>query len=128
MTFIEKIRLIERLDGLIQGRATGSPKQLSEKLGISERCKYDIINLMKNMGAPINYCNVSTRYYYEGEVEFQIGFGNKNRNITGGINIFSPLQDSCSSTPYFYKIFLPLNAYKWWEDRKKIFSELLGLV
>lgn len=89
MTFLEKIQVIERVDGLIRRKATGTPTELATKLNVSERCVYDIINVMKSMNAPIYYCNIKGSYCYENEVDLVIGFIDVNKNISGGMqNIF----------------------------------------
>ena len=78
MIFIERIKFIERIDHLIRSHATGSPKNLSEKLYISERHVYNLINIMKEMGAPIFYCQHSQSYRYDEEVFFNSGFFTRN--------------------------------------------------
>jgi len=74
MTFLEKLNAIKRLDQLIRLNATGTPSKLSNKLGISRRSVFDLINLMKAMNAPIDYCNYSQSYFYEYECELVIDF------------------------------------------------------
>jgi transcriptional antiterminator len=60
------IKIIQ-IDEVIKGGRSGTPKQLSEKLQISERMLYYIINFMKEeLEAPIKYSRVKQRYYYEG--------------------------------------------------------------
>lgn len=90
MDLIQKIRLIERLDYLIQRKATGTPKDLSEKLKLSERHIYNIINDMKVMGAPIIFCNIHKSYCYQEHVTFKFGFLVKDdtmmKNLKGGDN------------------------------------------
>jgi len=83
MKFIEKLQVIERVDGLIRRKATGSPSNLSRKLMVSERCVYDIISLMKSMEAPIYFCSSRNSYCYEYEVDLILGFISQ-RKITGG--------------------------------------------
>jgi transcriptional antiterminator len=47
---------------------TGSPKELSYKLGVSERTIYNYISYMKvEMTAPIIYNNLKGSYMYERE-------------------------------------------------------------
>ena len=88
MKFLEKLQLIERVDALIKRKATGSAKELASRLNLSRRCVYDIINIMKSMSAPIEYCKQRSTYYYEYPCDLMIGFVNKNQ-IRGGIsNIF----------------------------------------
>lgn len=79
MTFIERLNIIERIDQLIRMQATGSPNELANKLSVSRRCLFDIINLMKSMEAPIKFCDSSKSYYYEYECHFAIGFVDKKK-------------------------------------------------
>lgn len=74
MTFDEKIKTIERIDHLIRTKATGTPSQLSSKLDISERCLYDLLNIMKELKAPIRYCTERRSYLYTYEVTWSFGF------------------------------------------------------
>jgi transcriptional antiterminator len=67
---INKIILI---NDLIQGGRSGTPKQMAEKVGISERMLYYIINFMKDeLEAPIKYCRSKQRYFYEEEGRLNI--------------------------------------------------------
>lgn len=92
MTLIEKMKMIERINSLIRRKATGTPKQLASKLCISERCLFNTLKVMKDMGGPIYFCLSRESYVYEYEVEFSIGFekpDNSLRKFVGGIrNIF----------------------------------------
>jgi transcriptional antiterminator len=62
------IRVFIRLHELIQSKQTGTPKQLAQKLEISERSVHYYIAFMKNeMMAPIMYDNKLETYLYETE-------------------------------------------------------------
>jgi len=87
MKFIEKLQVIERVDQLIRRKATGSPEALAEKLNVSRRCVYDIINVMKRMDAPILYNASRKSYYYSHECNLMIGFVDSNK-VRGGNNKF----------------------------------------
>lgn len=76
MTFLEKLNAIERIDQLIRLKATGSPQDLAHRLSISRRGLFNILNLMKIMGAPIKYCTTQRNYYYEYPCKLSIGFLN----------------------------------------------------
>jgi predicted DNA-binding transcriptional regulator YafY len=70
-------KYIERanyIDHLIRSRATGTPKELAVKTGVSERQIYNIINALKEMGAPVEFCNVIRSYIYTSPCRFEIGF------------------------------------------------------
>ncbi|WP_157493891.1 hypothetical protein [Fulvivirga imtechensis] len=62
------------MDKLIKKKATGSPKDLSLRMGISERQVYNIINEMKELGAPIYFCTIRRSYCYKERVTFTFGF------------------------------------------------------
>ncbi len=83
MTFLEKVRLIERVDQLIRMKATGSAEELARKLGISRSSVYELLDCMKSMGAEIQYCRVRSAYYYEEDKILAIGFVDKSK-IRGG--------------------------------------------
>ena len=86
MTFLEKLSTIERLDQLIRLQATGTPNALSNKLGVSRKTIYNLIDLMKAMDAPVEYCVKNQSFYYAYDCELMIGFVDKNK-IRGGTNV-----------------------------------------
>ena len=65
---------VETIDRLIRIKGTGPPKQFAQKLDIGERTLFEIINLMKELGAPIKYCKGRQSYYYEHEGRFCLKF------------------------------------------------------
>lgn len=77
MSIEKNIDRIIRIDQLIRLNATGNPNQLASKLLMSERNLFKIINCMKNIGAPIKYCNSLNSYIYTKDVELKI-FSKKN--------------------------------------------------
>ena len=71
------IRSIERfqtIDRLIQRKATGTSEQLAEKIGVSKRTIIELINVMKQIGAPIYFCKIKKSYCYEEDGNFNISF------------------------------------------------------
>ncbi len=74
MEFLQKIEVIERVDNLIKQKSTGTADDLSKRLCVSRRSVYNILELMKSMGAPIEYCQVRRTYYYLYQCDFVIGF------------------------------------------------------
>ncbi|SHF76701.1 HTH domain-containing protein [Flavobacterium segetis] len=62
------IRIIIRIHDCIKNSWTGTPKQLSEKLKVSERTLYNYIFFMKNdLKVPIEFYKVKRDYMYKGE-------------------------------------------------------------
>ena len=84
MNLLDKIKLIERTDALIRRKSTGTPNQLADRLKLSERSLYNLIRLMKEMGAPIYYCRDRNSFCYEHNVEFRIGFSTRTNSMIGG--------------------------------------------
>ncbi len=73
-TFIKQVEYIKRIDALVSLRATGSSEALAYKLGISKTKLYRMINIMKDLDAPIVYDIALQSFIYEKEVGFTIGF------------------------------------------------------
>ena len=71
---LKQIQRIERLHQLIRLKATGPPRNCAKKLGISERQLYNIIELMRELGAPIRYKVSIGSYFYEYEVDCIFSF------------------------------------------------------
>jgi hypothetical protein len=90
MNLIQKLELIERVDALIRRKATGCPTELSNKLTISKRNVFNIINTMKDLGAPIRFCKHMNSYYYEEKVTFSFGFNVREESIYGGLRTLKP--------------------------------------
>lgn len=89
MRYIEKTMLIERIDQLIRLKATGSARELAKRVEVSKSCVYEILEVMKMMGADIAYCRYQKSYYYTTDKVLAIGFvepskikgGKKNKTI-----------------------------------------------
>lgn len=64
MRFTEKIEVVKRIDQLIRIKATGTSRELAKRLGISKTTVYEIIEIMKFMGADIDYCNKQRSFFY----------------------------------------------------------------
>lgn len=77
MKLLESLALIQRIDHLIQLKATGSPNCLANRLSVSESSVHRLLRMMKEMGAPICYSSVRQSYFYEKEVKFRFGFYDK---------------------------------------------------
>jgi len=70
----EIFQRLNRIDRLIQIKGTGTPAELADKIGISERSTYEYIRLMKEFGAPVEYSRLRKSYYYKEEGRFTISF------------------------------------------------------
>jgi predicted DNA-binding transcriptional regulator YafY len=76
MQIMKYIARLKRLDQMIRIKATGTPKELAQKLEISERSVYHYIELLREFDAPVEYCPHRRTYYYseEGKFGFEMGF------------------------------------------------------
>lgn len=100
--FFEILDLIDRLDGLIRRKATGKPSELARRLNVCERKLYQLIDTLRNLGAPVEYCSQRESYYYTTDVEFRRELFVQRvdaEKIKGGENFlreFWSLHDLCS--------------------------------
>ncbi len=65
---------LNRIDHLIRIKGTGTPSELAEKIGMSERSMYEYIKLMKDFGCPVSYSRSRKSYYYQEDGSFTIRF------------------------------------------------------
>jgi len=72
-----KIDLLKRIAFLIEKEATGTPKELATKLHIAESTVYNYLNILKDLGAPIQYRNTKQSYCYSEKGTFKIKFEKK---------------------------------------------------
>lgn len=99
---MEQMERLERLHHLIRRKATGRPEELAEKLGVSRRTVFKLLEVLKELGAPVEYCGHRQSYYYDAEVKFRFEFIVRKENetkIKGGqiiADFFWPVQDFCT--------------------------------
>jgi len=78
------------MDALIQQKRTGPPKELSEKLGISERWLYIFLDELKTeLDCTIRYDRSKCSYIYEKQGKVVLGFEKisveEKKEISGGL-------------------------------------------
>ena len=71
MTFVEQFQLLRRIHHLIRRNATGSARQLSEKLGVPRSSVYRYLNELKNLGACISYDKHRKTYQYDQDFDLK---------------------------------------------------------
>lgn len=64
MKTIKNLQRLHRLHKLIEDETTGTPKELANRLHISERLVYLMIDQLKDYDAPIAYDRSRKTYYY----------------------------------------------------------------
>lgn len=78
MPAIKYINRLKRIDRLIKLHITGSPKELAEKLEISERQVYRYLDNLRELGAIIEFNKSQNSYVYTSDKEIHITFSSQN--------------------------------------------------
>ncbi|MBP8994197.1 MAG: HTH domain-containing protein [Bacteroidales bacterium] len=78
MPAIKYINRLKRIDHLIKLQITGSPKELAEKLEISERQIYRYLDNLQELGAIIEFDKSQNSYVYTSDKEILITFSSQN--------------------------------------------------
>jgi biotin operon repressor len=74
MSVITTLERIKYIDYLIINKNACCLHSLSIKLRISKRQVLNTINLMKELGAPIEYSKQNRKYYYSENKKFNFGY------------------------------------------------------
>ena len=79
--------MLERLDGLIRRKATGSREELAERLGVSVRTVTSLKQELEDFGAEICFDRISNSYVYCNHIRFtwKLGIELNDANDGGGI-------------------------------------------
>jgi predicted DNA-binding transcriptional regulator YafY len=72
MTAKKYFSRLKSIDQLIQIGETGRPKELAEKLKMSERMIYRYIQNLKDLGAPLEYDLERRSYIYTSKVSLKV--------------------------------------------------------
>ena len=72
MNLLDEIHRLDRLEQLIRLQMTGSPNELSEKMQISKRTVFRLIDILKEIGCPIYFNKEKNSYCYEEPVKLVI--------------------------------------------------------
>lgn len=95
MALYNYLNRIQRMDSLIRRKCTGTPKELAEKLDISERWLYIFLDELKtDLNCPIRYDRKRRSYVYEEPGKIMIGFTAElepwqMKKVSGGENFRS---------------------------------------
>jgi predicted DNA-binding transcriptional regulator YafY len=91
MQIFDALFYFQRIDHLIRTRATGSPQDLAQRIGISRRHLLRLIGALREQGFPIAFDKCQNTYYYTESVKicFKVIVGNDEiLRIQGGTNNF----------------------------------------
>ncbi len=64
MQVIKQLNRLKKLDTLIQQAKTGAPDEFANRLGLSRSQLYNILEELKDLGAPIEYNRRLRSFYY----------------------------------------------------------------
>lgn len=64
MTFIEHLKLLQRMDALIARKGTGSVKEFSTLLDVSRSSLFNYLDTLRTLGGEIEFCDFRKSYYY----------------------------------------------------------------
>ena len=69
---IKYVNRLERIDALVFMKATGTPEQFADKLGIRRSTLYQTLQEIRFMGVDIRYCFHRQSYYYANDRRIRI--------------------------------------------------------
>jgi biotin operon repressor len=65
---------LEYLDKLIGCKSTGSPDSIARRINISKRTVFEYMDILRSLGAEIEYCRFKETYYYKSSGSFNFRF------------------------------------------------------
>ncbi|TVZ26623.1 HTH domain-containing protein [Gillisia sp. Hel_I_86] len=72
MSTLKNLERLQQLHNLINTETTGSPSELANKMNISERLVYNLIEQLKDFEAAICYSRKSKTYYYCEDFQLEV--------------------------------------------------------
>ena len=96
MNFIKQIERIKKMHQLIGAEKTGTPDNFARKMSLSRSQLYNIIDVIKDLEAPIKYCKKRESFFYETSFDLELNYSlktiidNEAKEIFGGFN-FRPI-------------------------------------
>ena len=89
MSLLKYIDRLKRMDDLIRRKATGTPEDFAERLGIKKTMLMEELQELKALGAEVTYCRMTGSYYYLNSFILKIGIDkNEQEMVRGGKNYF----------------------------------------
>ena len=67
---IEQLKILKRVDYLINRKATGTSDQLATRLNISRRSVFRLLDELKAIDAPVQFSKHYQSYVYKEEFDF----------------------------------------------------------
>lgn len=116
MKAIEQLERLKRMNDLIRWGRTGTPDELSGRLGISRRQLYADMDYCRDLGVEIGYSKQRRSFYFSNGHELEISYSlkaiprSKAQKINGGFfDIRSSVLFNCTLPLYLSPGFCALN-------------------
>jgi predicted DNA-binding transcriptional regulator YafY len=71
MNLIQQFEVLQRLHRMLRTHRTGDPDLLAQRLNLSKRSLFRMIDELRDVGLPIAYCRDRKTYYYAQEVNIK---------------------------------------------------------
>src|SRR5260221_7087738 len=90
MSLLKYIDRLKRMDDLIRRKATGTPEEFAERLGLGKTILMEELRELKELGAAVCYNRNIQSYCYENDFELKIGCLSslEQNKVRGGQNFF----------------------------------------
>ena len=85
---IKSLERLQQLHKRIEQENTGTPKELAVYMAISERLLYNLIDMLKDINAPVNYSRSRKTYFYGDFFELQVNISVKAMTHNEVTNVF----------------------------------------
>lgn len=89
MNSIKNLERLQKLHQLIEQEVTGAPKELANRMQVSERLVYNLLEQLKDYEADICYCRSRKTYYYCDSFEFKVNISVSIKSNNRTTDIFS---------------------------------------
>lgn len=95
MTLFQQIDRMKYIHRLIDNEHTGNPDSFADRLQLSKRQLFNILEELRIIGLDVRYCKTRQTYYYNGNKYLDISYSLKElsdsevKNISGGRILFS---------------------------------------
>jgi predicted DNA-binding transcriptional regulator YafY len=91
MRLLEELNLLEQMDALIRRQRTGDAESMAARMGISSHQVHHLLDVLKDLGAEIEYRRERQSYCYGNDLKFTFSLVTKpheNQLTRGGQVLF----------------------------------------
>ena len=88
MTLFQQINRMERIHYLIRSASTGEPNRFADRLNLSRRQLYNLLDEMKDYGAEIKYSRMNQTFFYETPFHLMVKVEMKNLSTDECASVF----------------------------------------